>query len=286
MRVSVRAVVSGFLALAIAMPAQAALRWSGELSSGYDTNVTNAAADRDVREAGLIAGGLSGSSMRELNLYTTLELRGTAAAEYSASFSPLSNGKLSGLARVLYRPNGDFFTPLLAASFSAAYWEFGSKMRDSNEYRFGMFARSNITTQVSGRLSLDYAIRDSASRVFDTRGGSLGLNLDWLPARGITVYGGYQYYRGDVVSTATSPGDFRIIRAADVIEADDAFGGFAASQLAYRLPAYSHIGTLGMNYPLSRRWSVDVQGRYIDTHADEGIGYTRGLGVISLLARL
>lgn len=273
------------LSAAPAAAADGSLHFGADLGAGYDGNLGNAEDERDVRESSVVTGGVNATYARALSLYSTLLLRASAAAEYYRSFDDLSNGKATGMVRLMHRANGDFFTPELAAWVAASYWEFGSDLRDSDEYRAGVFVRQQVTTRISGRLALGGVLRESDSRVFDTRGASASLNLDWHPALGHTLYTGYQFYRGDVVSTATTPGAFKIIQAAEVIEADDAFGGFATGQNAYRLDADAHVGTLGYNHAFSSRLSADLQGQYIDTRADYGNQYQRALAVLSLLAR-
>ncbi|HUR41840.1 MAG TPA: tandem-95 repeat protein [Verrucomicrobiae bacterium] len=258
--------------------------FSGDVGSGFDTNVGNAQADADVRESGFVSAAGHASWQHRLNLYTTVLLRGTLQGEHVESFEGLSNAKGIGMARLVYRPDGDFFTPQIAGWVSAAYWEFDSAIRDGVEYRGGAYLAQQVTTQISARLSVGASQRESESRVFDVAGFSGGINVDWLPMAGLTIYGGYQHYRGDVVSTAT-PGTLNIGRAAEVIEADDAFGGFATGMRAYRLDAASNIGTLGFNYALSRNLSVDAQAQQIDTQADFDNEYQRTVGVVSLLVR-
>lgn len=278
------------LALAVllaALPARAEhhvrIHYSGDVASGYDNNVTNAQHDADVRESGFASATGNVDYQRALSLYTTLLLRGSALYEHWNSFEGLSNAKATAMARVLYRADGDFWTPTLAAWASASVWEFDSEIRDSNEYRAGVFVTENLTTQVTGRLALGASRRESDSRVFDLSGWSAQLNLDWVPAPRMTVYTGYQYYDGDVTSTATP--SLWIGLAAEAIEADDAFGGIAGGLRAYRLDATAQISTLGFNYALSRKMSLDFQGQYIGTRADARNDYERMVGVASLLAR-
>ena len=275
--------LAAMLAAAPAARADEALSFGGALSAGYDSNVANAEASADVRDAALVSAGADATYRKELSLYTAIVARGSLEGEYDDRYAGLSNGKATGLLRVMFRPGGDFYTPLWSAWVSAAYWEFDSAIRDSNEYRGGVFMVEQLTTQVRSRLSLAGVVRDSASRVFDTRGASAALDLDWMAAPRTTVYAGYQFYQGDVVSTS-SP-SVKIGLAAKAIEADDAFGGFSTDALAYRLGAHAHIGTLGVNYALSSHLSADLQGTYVDTRADYRNHYEREITVLSLLAR-
>jgi len=272
----------------VGTPAQAdhhiKIHYSGDFASGFDDNVTTAQHDADIRESGFASLGGTADYFRQLSLFTTLQLRGNLQGEYWKSFDGLNNGKATGMARLMYRGDGDFFTPTLAAWLSAALWEFDSEIRDSNEYRVGAYAIEQLTTQVTGRLALTANQREADGEVFDLSGASIALNFDWIPMPHSTVYTGYQYYKGGVTSTATP--SLAIGLAADAIEADDAFGGLAGGLRAYRLDATAHILTLGYNQALSRQLSVDAQVQYVTTSADFGIEYEKMVAVLSLLARL
>lgn len=272
------------LAPALAQAAELHLRYTGDLSSGFDNNVSNSQDDREIRDSAFVSGGAHADYRRELSEYMTIVLRGSLQGEYWARFDGLSNGKATLLSRVLYRADGDFFTPLIAAWVSAADWEFNSAIRDSYEYRGGVSATEQLTTLVSARLALAANRRDSAGRAFDLSGWSALLNLDWIAAPHSTAYTSYQWYQGGVVSTS-APNALRIGRAAEAIEPDDAFGGLAANERAYRLDARSQVVTLGVNQALASGLSLDLQGQYIDTRADFGNAYQRMIAVVSLLAR-
>jgi hypothetical protein len=282
-------ILAAALTLLSATPALAELslplRFNGDLGVGYDGNVANSQNSGDIRESSLVTGGLHSDYHYFPNLYTTVLVRGSLQGEFYDQYDKLSNGKATAMLRGLYRPNGDFYTPGLAAWASVAYWKFGSKIRESNEYRGGVFASEQLTTQVSGRLGFTVSRRDSASRVFDLTGWSTALNLDWLVTPLWTVYGEYRFYHGDVVSTGSASGPYKTVLAAEVIEPDDAFGGLAGGQNAYRFDADAHIATLGVNRPLTPMLSVDAQAQYIDTRAGFDNEYRRWIGIVSVLAR-
>ncbi len=265
------------------------LHLSGDLGLGYDSNVSNAASNRggsgwdsDLRDSAFASGALHLTHHYRPSLYTTLLTRGSVLAEAYERYGKLSNGKVMGALRLVHRPAGGFFMPTFAAWGSAAWWEFGSQIRDSAEYRGGVYVMEQITTEVSVRLNLSASRRDSRSRVFDLSGTSAGLNVDWRAGPAVTLYGGYQNNRGDVVSTARAYG-----YPSGVAEPDDAFGdsGGGGGQYAYRQNASAHIGSLGFNLPLSSNLSLDTQALYIDSRADLGWQYTRWITAASLLAR-
>jgi hypothetical protein len=66
---------------------------------------------------------------------------------------------------------------------------------------------------------------------------------------------------------------------------DDAFGGTAANQFAYRIHAYTHVVTLGFNFPFATHHALDFSARYAHADADNDLTYDRTLYSVAYLAR-
>lgn len=274
------------LALA-ALPAGADVRthWSAELGAGYDDNVGNAAQDADARDSATLSAGLNLDYRRALSLDTALLLRGGLRGEGVERVDGLSHARALALARLSHRPQGGFYMPTFAGWISAAALEFDSALRDGFELRGGVFVQEPLTTAVSARLGIGVAERRSDGDAFDLSAWSASLDLDWAVGSGLTLYAGYQYHDGDVVSSGTLPpksthlpGGIGSASAADL---DDALEG----QFAYRLAAKTQLATVGFNLPLSQRLALDGQLRRVDSVAGE-TRYERWQGLLSLLLRL
>jgi len=97
----------------------------------------------------------------------------------------------------------------------------------------------------------------------------------------VTLYGGYQFHDGELVSSASIYPKTHEPEAGDDQE-DDALDGL----YAYRVDAQSHLVTLGANLPLSERLSIDAQVQQVESETDSGVGYSRRLAVVSVLMRL
>jgi len=286
----VRAAIGALLLLPLAAPVSAEhhvkLHWSGELGLGYDDNVGNAANDDDVRDSGVVSGGLSLDYTRSLSLNTAFLLRGALQGEAYEAENRLSSGRALALTRLSHRASGGFYVPTFAVWLSAGALEFDSAMRDGFEYRGGVYMIEPLTTAISARLGVSAHERSADNAVFDMSGWSAALNLDWAALPRLTVYAGYQFLDGDVVSSGTVPPKSSHLASgcgsASACDADDALD----DQFAYRIDARTHVGSVGLNVPLSRRLALDAQGRYVDSTADGGTSYERVQGVISLLLRL
>ncbi len=257
-----------------------ALHWDGEAGVGYDSNVNNAAAEKGTLSSGVVVVSGTGAYAHRLSPRTTLLTRGNLKVESYSRFDGLSNLKLSALSRLLYRPMGGVYTPSFSLWGSVGYAEFDSQLRDGSEYRLGAFLDKPLNSALSARLSLSTARRDADSRVFDGSSSSAALQLDWQLNSALLLYGGYQFRDGDVVST--SPPNMALLSIAAARAPDDVF---AAGDIAYRIDADTHIGTLGFNRALAANLALDAQLQYIHSKADEGIDYSRWTGLVSLLKR-
>lgn len=284
-----RGAVIGIVLLLLAAPAAAEhhvkVRWSGDLGVGYDDNVGNASDDDDIRDSTVVAGGVNLDYTQALSLNTGLLLRGALQGEAVEAEDGLSHGRLLAMARLSHRPDGGFYMPTFAAWVSAGVLEFNSAMRDGFEFRGGLFLSEPLTTTIAARFGVAAVERSADNYVFDLSGWSASVNLDWAVTPGFTLYTGYQFQDGDVVSTGTvlpkashTPGG---CGAASACDPDDALDG----QFAYRIDASTHVGTLGINLPWSQRLALDAQLRRIDSSTPGDTRYERLQGLVSVLLR-
>lgn len=289
-RRSVRArIVTGAALLLLSTSALAErpvkVRWSGDLGVGYDDNVGNARDRVNIRDSTVVAGGVNLDYTRALSLNTGLLLRGALQGEAVEAEDGLSHGRLLAMARLSHRPSGGFYMPTFAVWASAAALEFNSTMRDGFEFRGGLFLSGPLTTSIAARFGVAAVERSAANYVFDLSGWSASVNLDWAVTPGVTLYTGYQFQDGEVVSTGTVPPKSTHLPtrcgAASACDPDDALKG----QSAYRVDAKTRLGTLGINVPLSPRFSLDAQVRHTDSESDGGDGYDRFQGLVSALTR-
>jgi hypothetical protein len=273
------------LLLLLATPAAAdhhvKLRWSGDLGFGYDDNVGAAANGPDIRDSAFVSAGLNLDQSRRLGSTTGLLLRGSLRGEAYEAAQGLSNGKLTALARLSHRPEGGFYMPTLAGWVSASLWEFDSAMRDGAEYRVGAYLSEPLTTALSARLSVQVSERTADSAVFDLSAWSAGLNLDWSVLGVLTLYAGYHFHDGDLVSSASVYPKAHEPEPGDDSYDDDALDGLTA----YRVQARTQVGALGVNVPISGQLSLDAQVQQVESETDYGVGYSRSLAVVSALLR-
>ncbi len=266
------------LAFVTATVHAAGLKVGAAAALGYDSNVANARQGAHEHQAGFAE--LDAALERTWDIDDDNALQGRVGVDTQAftTYEGLDNAKGSLQLRYLLRPGQAFHTPLLALTATAAWWEFDSHLRDGADYRTSAYAREQITTQISARVTGTLDWRKSRSEVFDLRTRSLGLDLDWSLGNRFAIYAGFQRRWGQFVTTRP---ESTIYSPNLVHEDDDVFPG----EEALRLDGAANIATGGFNFAFTDKLSLDVQGTFVETGASTGIHYRRVQSVASLLAR-
>jgi hypothetical protein len=270
-------------ALVLAVPAGAAAAgWSfgGALGAGYDDNTGNASEPDDIRASGTVFATVGASRERRFGLFTALQVQGAALAEGVFDLGQLSNAGLGLRLRLLHKPGRGFHTPVLAAWIGAGAREYGSRIRDSAEYRVGAWAAVPVTTAVQLRAEAQWSQAEARGRAFDLRQASYALNADWLAVPGVTVYANARFSDGAFTVSADEARQY----LEDIATAESRDPAFGAGWWAYRVDGRMWIGTLGINVPLSADLALDLQARHSDAQAS-GFTYGRWLGSVGLLLR-
>lgn len=265
---------------AVASPASPAV--DGELGAGFDSNVANVRQGGNARDDFFLQAGAVAETGWRLGPGMAMRWQLLLDAQAYARYGGLTHASPGVRWRWLSRPGAGFHAPVLGFEASAVAHEYDSRLRDAAEYRVGLWARQQLTTRIALRLGWSATDRQARREaVFDGGVRSGTLDLDWQPLRDWAVYAGYQYLDGDLVSTAPNPPP-GVLYAARAVAADDVFDG----ETAFRLSSSADVGTLGVNYSLSPRLSIDVQARHVEAQADIGSHYRRTLALASLLWRL
>lgn len=277
-------------ALLLPLTAAAAEPWVriGEVGAGWDSNAGNAGHHKDVKDAGFAYVTAYATHTQRYGLLSALEFRASLGAEQYFDLEDLSNLRATARLRYLLKPGMGVYTPVYAVWASAGRRDFGSRIRDSNEFRGGVTITETLTTALQFRGEASYSKRVAAGRAYDLGLMSWGANLDWTGLGWGTLYGGVRYDDGDFVVVAQGHGEVTpktehlyLKDKVDAIEPDPAFGG---DWWAFRANGQTVVTTAGLNVPLSADWALDFQmqrgaasmGRF---------DYDRWQGSASLLAR-
>lgn len=275
--------VVAFLVSTAAQASPPRLRVSGSVGAGYDDNIGASQANVEKESSAFYSMLIGADYTHPLSPSVTVTARGHLQGDAYDRFDDLSNGRAVALLRAAWKPGSGFFTPILSGWVSGARLEYGSEIRTGHETRGGVFITQQLTTKVFGRVDLKGFRRESKGRVFDLSGQSAGLSFTWLAMPMLTASVGFDYQTGDSFSTAGPTA--QIAQAAEAIEPDDAFGGIAAGQFAYRIDARTRIASLGANWRLTRDWALDAQLQSVSVDGDFGNQYDRLIGTLAVLVR-
>jgi FimV-like protein len=258
-------------------------RYSYDLSVAHDDNIRRAQNEIDIRSDSIINMTLNARAGESLSSFTLLSYGASISAEKFSTFEELDNISFDANVKFRFAFAAGFTSPIYSIGLKVGGIESDKVARDSSVYSLSLGVNKWITNTLNLSIGLDHKQRESRSRVFDTTENRMFANLDINLSKTDLVYTTYTYIAGDIVSSATPT--LAIINASDVIEPDDAFGGIATNQFAYRLDSDTQVATLGYNTIISEKTSVDFSYRYIKTESAGNIEYDRSIFRASLLGR-
>ena len=226
----------------------------------FDDNVTrgrNAAEKRSDSVFSLAAGEpipVRLGPLEKLRLMVTPQVTGEKFRLYSG----LGRVSAGAQAELQYRGSGAFDAMTYALVGRAGYDQYESAVRRGGRYFVGFNARRALTDRIDVFAEAGRAMREGKSEVFRTREWTGKVNLDYgLGGRRGVLYLAGEYRRGDTVSSGLS--SLANVGLADVFVPDDAYPG--QDLFAYRFDAHTVLGTIGWNYPLGPRDSIDLSYR-------------------------
>lgn len=272
------------------------VRWvaDGELTAGYDSNVSRAERERDILrdESLLLSAGLT--LLTEPTFGTALNFRLFAEAEAWRVLDPLDRTTAGGQIIGRWQPRPGYTAPVYLLTLSAQQDIYGVEQRDSLVYSAQLVASRRLNDRIRLAYGLEGVQRRSDGTVFDTAQGRAFLNADFELDAHWSAYTAYSMLRGDTFSSAqfafcngASANDiFGLIAAADALESDQAFDRAACGRwIAYRLPADTHALTLGLNRGFGHHLAADVSVQGVAVRARGDNDYERVLVRAGLLAR-
>lgn len=244
--------------------------WRGELSLGYDDNLAQARQGAATREDAFLLAGIGIGRPWTLGPDSALHLQLGLQGQHYAREQGLDQLRAQIQGRLFWNPLRGFHAPGFSLGASVAALEFDSRTRDGGDYRIQLSVSEALTTRLTSRWTIGVLGRRGHA-VFDARTRQYALDLDWVLAPRVTLYGGYQLRRGDFVSTGQpSAGDLARVRAS---APDDVFTGETLLRQSGRL----RLASLGLNRALSPNWALDLQLQAVDAEARSGVHYRRHL---------
>ena len=237
----------------------------------YDDNVTRSQASGDRRADGSFGANVRATEVFELSPHIRATANAVAGGERFRKYVGLSKGTLGFEGEIQYRPSGGFGAPTFAAFLNAYADAYESHLRDGSRYSAGFSVRKALTDRASAFAAYTHSRRAAKGAVFDGRDHSARLNFDYQWGSKDTLYVTGEYRRGHVVGSGAEPAHDRPFPHTHdydnvAIESpDDAFPGL--DYHAYRFKGNSAIATVGYNWALGARESIDLSWRRVETKA-------------------
>ncbi len=264
---------------------QPLFRYSYDISIIDDDNVRLAQDNDDIRSDLIVSSTLKAKGGKSIDSFTLWNYGASVTYNVFDSFDELNNLEFEINARYRFALNSSFTAPIYSLGVKLGGVEFDSEMRDSTLLSLSAEMNKWLTNTINMTLGIGFKQRESVSEVYDLSEARIFVNFDTELSKADLVYTTLTLITGDTVSSATPTLEF--INVSDAIEPDDAFGGVAANQFAYRIDADTTVITLGYNRILTPDISFDLSARLVDSQArdDSSIGYDRTIFRASLLGR-
>lgn len=259
-----------------AMPARAdkPLGLGIEAGISADDNVTRGYGDANILSDQFLGVNLSKIFHYPVSTHTRLALLGFAGFNGYFEYTGLSHYYAGAQGEFQYRPSGSFYAPTFAVGARSAAEEYQSEVRDS--YRGSVWAsvRKPITNKLQLFSALNYNWRDGKSVVFDTSDIALRANADFAISRRNTVYLGFEYRDGDIVSTGQP--SLAFVEIASAVVLDDAYKD--STRYAYKIDGNTWMLSLGYNFAISAQQALDASWRMVNAtpEAVSGASYAAG----------
>ncbi len=232
-----------------------------EAGFSFDDNVSRGRLESEKLSDRVYSFGLNTGRIFPLN--PNLRAQATALLAVDKFHDQTGLGRTSGglQGELQYRATGDFEAvtwALFARGWIDAY---ESKLRSGSRMSVGANARRSLTDRIDLFGEVGGNWRRAESEVFEGRDWAARLNLDYALGRSGTAYLTGEYRRGDTF--ASGFGNLWNLNNAEVFVRDDALEG--GEFFAYRFEATTLLGTLGWNWPLGPRDSIDFSYRHVRT---------------------
>ena len=257
-----------------------------------DSNLTRAQENKNIISDRFARIDLAVNSIFELSFNKAIIIE--PSFSYQAyQFTPsLNRSEFS--ASVIYRWQNSFSynSPWYQVMGKTQYWLTDVKQRRSYVNTVHAMSSARLTTVITWMAGLEWTQRLSEGTVFDTEQTRLFVNIDYTVNDQIFLYGGYNFIKGDTLSSVqssycnglASTSIYPLIVASEEIEWDQAFSeDHCGNGLSYRLNATTHTASLGLNYGLNHSTSIDTSILWVQVSAEDSIEYERQIFQFSIL---
>ncbi|HWZ73823.1 MAG TPA: hypothetical protein VN326_20380 [Casimicrobiaceae bacterium] len=277
------------LALSWSAPSRAEWLFDVDAGARYESNLTRAQQDPDVRGDGAATLFASAGSFFALTGADGLTLDANAATEAWHRFHGLNRISIGGTASYKHKFGLGYAAPWASLGLSGSRDNYRADIRDSDRLEaraeLGQRFSEIFDASVGAVYDRRYARNDLpvvpgiSGRVFDLRGKSAFVHAGYALTEQLQAGANFAVRRGDVVSTTRR--HLEIFLESDAIAADPAFGD---DFFAYRLRGTSTTRTAAvtLSWAFSDRSSLNFSYADERTSAYEGLDYRGRIAALSL----
>jgi len=266
----------------------------GELTFGYDDNLSQAQRERDTVEDHFLEAQLGMLYNHRVDFNTAMSFKGFLSGQFFETADSLNRGTAGLEASIRYQPTFGFLAPFYRLTLTAQLDEYDEEQRDSDVIKAQLSGTKRITDQLTSSLGVEYRHRDSEGSVWDTKDWRFFLNGDLMLTKRLALYSTYSFLTGDVTSSAqvtfcnglAADDIYGLIQSSTAIEFDHALSNdFCGDWVAYRLDGTTNAIMTGLNYGFSHSMSLDASMLWASINGDGDNDYYRRVYRFSVLAR-
>jgi hypothetical protein len=230
----------------------------------YDDNVTRANEPVDILSDHAVSANISAVVMFALGEHARAIVTAAVGGQKFNQYHGLNQATESAQGELQYRGSADFGAPTYGVFLRTFADQYESGLRSGSRYSAGVSARLPVTDRIQVFGAVAHNQRYGNSAVFNIMDNSARINLDYALSRRGTMYLGAEMRNGDIVSTGQP--SLENIDISYVFAPDVAFPGMGL--YSYRFKGNTSLYTLGYNYGLSSRSSLDLSWRMVVSAAD------------------
>lgn len=243
-----------------------------EFGYAFDDNVTRGRLEDEKLVDHVFSLSIGEPIPFKLGENVRLMLTPSLTGEKFKRYSGLGRFSAGAQAELQYRASGAFDAATYSLVGRATYDQYESSHRTGPRYFAGFNVRRSLTDKIDVFGEVGASARNGRSDVFRTRDWSAKANFDYsLGKRGVLYLSG-EYRKGDVVSSGFA--SLVNVGLSEVFVPDDAFDG--QDLFAYRFDGRTLLGTVGWNYPLGPRDSLDFSWRRVQVTPDKKLAIDWG----------
>jgi len=291
-------ILTSILLSAVALPAAAAKpknwRLNVDMGGFYDSNLGKAKLRRDTVEDEVAYVDVNWQYNWQPKMGALFSFRLLGQAQQFDTVESFNNQSYGGEVAFSWQNDYGYLAPFYRVSLTAKRTESDAMGRNSDSLEFQTFATKRLTTAITGRLGYQYNQLEADHEVFDNEEHRVFANFDYIWNQDLISYFTASYLEGNIYSIAQgtfcnglrADDIYPFIKYAEVIWRDKSFNQhFCGDWFAYRMEAETQTYTLGFNYALSHKYSLDVSATYVDSRVSDSVEYQREIIRAGLLVR-